>query len=1039
MMTSTTNKTVAVKAYDLGDEEGNDHNIENNPQKELYKKSSFFSDDHGNLKMVNFICRYPVRIFIFIIILCNASVIILGQLALRDGNPITEDTNAYDIHDIRSIAYDTLRLASNETNSAYITFVENGRRLNGESKLLQEDLGDVTYWIYKAKTSEGLFTKDSLSFMYETEATILQNKVYPDYCYAEYNVTVSPPTKECTKPLSVMNIYFASLWDEALADEIINMFKSDPTKIQMYNDLAPCVEAGFFCDLLPPIYTEADKLWVKSTSDDINSMIVMWDGQGQLNSNVDQVTEFIAYMNELVTKRSKVNFYFDANFALDNKVSMFSRSIIYWGELLNGTTTVDESEKKLKTFILDNLVAQWDEKSSKNYSDKVQSYYFMGSLIWDLILQILLLDGLKALASFTAVFFYLRYMLGSWFLSAVGMFEIVMSLPLAWITFSYIFQIKYFSALNTLCIFIVMAIGADDIFVFMDAYKQSASKGPEVLSSLETRMSWVFRRSGSAMLLTTITTCCAFLCTLISPIAGTRSFGVFAAFVIFYDYLLVMILFCTSVVIYHNQLENKPNCCNCTFWRKCDPTPTDAALKRFEHGEEPHVDRISLFFKEKVGPFMLNVRNRIGIAIILLAWIVVSSIYTVKLEPTTSAEQFLDENHPLQIGVTILTDEFPKTQEDETSKIHFVWGLDYVSRDGVNQLLDPSFVGNAAFSSSFVFDESCQSALLDICTTLRTDPSLDEFILRKDGIKSVDCFLEQFAAYSVDPSSSCVDVRAGAWRNETWEVSSTDLNAAMSEFVTQTACGQGQKTVKEYFEDTLGWDGTSLRYVGISVDSNKLDPRGNLAEDIVREIYDKFIELAQEFDKTVEGACKTKTLMTDLDQKFVFMNNQRIYRTSAVSGSMVGVVFAFAVLFISTRKLHLSLFATLCVLSVLLGVIGCITMLGWTLGTIEAILISILAGFSVDYVIHLAHAYHHAEGDVDNRIKSAYGDMGISVFSGMVTSVVASIPLFFCTLTFFAKFGTFLCLTISLSWVFANFGFMCLLASFKIPMDKKCL
>ena len=126
----------------------------------------------------------------------------------------------------------------------------------------------------------------------------------------------------------------------------------------------------------------------------------------------------------------------------------------------------------------------------------------MGQLIFDLILVILTADGLKAVGSFVAVFLYLRYMLGSWFLTAVGMFEIFMSLPLAWFSFSYIFQIKYFSFLNVLCIFIVIAIGADDIFVFMDAYKQSASKGDEVLSSLETRMSWVFRRSGSAMLIT---------------------------------------------------------------------------------------------------------------------------------------------------------------------------------------------------------------------------------------------------------------------------------------------------------------------------------------------------------------------------------------------------------------------------------------------------------------------------------------------------------------------------------------------------------
>ena len=239
----------------------------------------------------------------------------------------------------------------------------------------------------------------------------------------------------------------------------------------------------------------------------------------------------------------------------------------------------------------------WNTITDPKNNDSVNTYYFMGSLIWDIILKILFLDAAKAAGSLIAVFLYLRLMLGSWFLTAVGMFEIFMSLPLAILFYTYIFQIKYFSSLNVLCLFIVMAIGADDIFVFMDAYKQSASQGKEVLESMETRMTWVFRRSGSAMLLTSATTCAAFICTLASPIVGTRSFGVFAAFVILFDYVLVMTLFCSAVVIYHDRFEGKRWCCNCTFWRKNDPTPTSVALEKHENGEPVQLDKISLFFK----------------------------------------------------------------------------------------------------------------------------------------------------------------------------------------------------------------------------------------------------------------------------------------------------------------------------------------------------------------------------------------------------------------------------------------------------------
>jgi predicted RND superfamily exporter protein len=112
-----------------------------------------------------------------------------------------------------------------------------------------------------------------------------------------------------------------------------------------------------------------------------------------------------------------------------------------------------------------------------------------------------------------------------------------------------------------------------------------------------------------------------------------------------------------------------------------------------------------------------------------------------------------------------------------------------------------------------------------------------------------------------------------------------------------------------------------------------------------------------------------------------------------------------------------ALFASLSIMSVLVSVVGVMVMLGWELGSIEATLIGIIAGFSVDYVVHLAHAYEIAKGDTYSRLTEAFGDLGISVFNGMITSVGASIPLFFCQLQFFAKFGTFLCLVIAFRYV----------------------
>ena len=161
-------------------------------------------------------------------------------------------------------------------------------------------------------------------------------------------------------------------------------------------------------------------------------------------------------------------------------------------------------------------------------------------------------------------------------------------------------------------------------------------------------------------------------------------------------------------------------------------------------------------------------------------------------------------------------------------------------------------------------------------------------------------------------------------------------------------------------------------------------------------------------------------------------NNQKIFRTSAVSGALIGCLIAFFVIFASTGNPVVALFSTFSITCVLCSVVGTVTMAGWTLGTITAILISILAGFSVDYAVHLAHAFIQTPGDAEAKVRGAFADMGVSVMSGMLTSVVASLPLFLCKIKFFASFGIFLCATIGFSWLYANLMFMGLLATFDV-------
>merc|ERR1711937_960522 len=75
-----------------------------------------------------------------------------------------------------------------------------------------------------------------------------------------------------------------------------------------------------------------------------------------------------------------------------------------------------------------------------------------------------------------------------------------------------------------------------------------------------------------------------------------------------------------------------------------------------------------------------------------------------------------------------------------------------------------------------------------------------------------------------------------------------------------------------------------------------------------------------------------------------------------------------------------------------------------------------------------AHAYEiSSRSNRREKAHEALEVMGISVFSGMLTSLLASLALLMCTLQFFAKFGFFLIFTVFWAWLWGNFFFMSLM------------
>ena len=97
------------------------------------------------------------------------------------------------------------------------------------------------------------------------------------------------------------------------------------------------------------------------------------------------------------------------------------------------------------------------------------------------------------------------------------------------------------------------------------------------------------------------------------------------------------------------------------------------------------------------------------------------------------------------------------------------------------------------------------------------------------------------------------------------------------------------------------------------------------------------------------------------------------------------------------QNLRLAVLATLVILGMLSLLVATLVLRGKGLGVVEALSTAIIVGMSVDYVVHLAHAYHgSAHVTKFQRCRSALLSRGRSVLGAGITTGGSCVLLLFC-------------------------------------------
>ena len=161
------------------------------------------------------------------------------------------------------------------------------------------------------------------------------------------------------------------------------------------------------------------------------------------------------------------------------------------------------------------------------------------------------------------------------------------------------------------------------------------------------------------------------------------------------------------------------------------------------------------------------------------------------------------------------------------------------------------------------------------------------------------------------------------------------------------------------------------------------------------------------------------------------MVTEQAFYDGAVQGMIVSISLAFLIMLIATLNFFVTIYAIIAVIFIVGNTTAIMVIAGWELGVIESVATVIVIGFSVDYVVHLAtHYVHSPRYSRTDKSKESISAMGISIFSGAVTTIGSGVFLFGGTIVFFQKLALVIVLTVLLSLIYSFFYFMAFLHSF---------
>ncbi|KAF5803944.1 putative protein patched/dispatched [Helianthus annuus] len=608
-------------------------------------------------------------------------------------------------------------------------------------------------------------------------------------------------------------------------------------------------------------------------------------------------------------------------------------------------------------------------------------------------------DAITILISYLVMFAYISLALGdtprfaSFYISSkvlLGLSGVIL------VMLSVIASVGFFSAIgvkSTLIImevipFLVLAVGVDNMCILVHAVKRQQVELP-----LEGRISNALAEVGPSITLASLSEVLAFAVGSFIPMPACRVFSMFAALAILLDFLLQVTAFVALIVLDFLRAEDQRVDCFPCITTSGSLTDTDQGNDQRRYG------LLTRYMKEVHAPVLSVWWVKLLVISVFAALSLASIALCTRIQPGLEQKIVLPRDSYLQ-GYFNNVSEYLRIGPP----LYFV-------------------VKNYNYSS--------ESGLTNkLCSINHCDSN---------------SLLNEISKASLVPTSSYIAKPAASWLDDFLVWVSPEAFGCCRKFTNQTYCppddqppccssSDGSCTVNGVCKDCT----TCFRHSDLQNDrpttaqfKEKLPwfldalPSADCAKG-GRGAYTDSVELTG-FEDGIIPASSFRTYHTPLNKQVDFVDSMRAARefSSRVSNSLKIEVFPYSVFYMFFEQ-YLDIWKTalvslaiatgavfvvclvitcsiwssgiifLVLVMILVDLLGVMAVLNIQLNAVSVVNLVMSVGISVEFCVHITHAFLVSSGDRDQRMKESLATMGASVFSGItITKLVGVIVLCF--------------------------------------------